>query len=372
MTHVLHLIDTYRIGGPGKTVINSARLIDPAYVVHVAAFTHPEERHNEFARAVTAAGIPFLPLPERKRFDVDHVRQTRRYIRDHDIRIVHAHGYKTDAFGYAVAWRLPVCLVTTHHGWIRNTWYDRLTAFGALQLTRLLDGVEVVSPALLAELPRSVRRSGRGDVVKNGIVIADYEPKGRRDAVRAELRCGPDVLLLGVIGRLSREKGCLEMVAAFAQLAERRPAARLAFIGEGPQREEIEAAARAAGVGDRVVMLGHRQVPPVLEALDVLVSPSHTEGISNAILEAMTAGVPVVATRVGGTPEILTDGVSGLLIPPADPGAIAEAVDRLAADDALADRLRRGARARIDEAFSFHARMRAEEAFYHRCLAQLR
>jgi len=345
MTHVLHLIDTYRIGGPGKTVINSARLIDPAYVVHVAAFTHPEERHNEFARAVTAAGIPFLPLPERKRFDVDHVRQTRRYIRDHDIRIVHAHGYKTDAFGYAVAWRLPVCLVTTHHGWIRNTWYDRLTAFGALQLTRLLDGVEVVSPALLAELPRSVRRSGRGDVVKNGIVIADYEPKGRRDAVRAELQCGPDVLMVGVIGRLSREKGCLEM---------------------------IEAAARAAGVGDRVVMLGHRQVPPVLEALDVLVSPSHTEGISNAILEAMTAGVPVVATRVGGTPEILTDGVSGLLIPPADPGAIAEAVDRLAADDALADRLRRGARARIDEAFSFHARMRAEEAFYHRCLARLR
>jgi glycosyltransferase involved in cell wall biosynthesis len=366
MIHVLHLIDTYRIGGPGKTVINSARMIDPAYQVHVAAFTHPDERHNEFARAVVAAGIPFLPLPETKRFDMEHVRLARRYIREHRVTIVHAHGYKTDAFGYAIARRLPVCLVTTHHGWIRNTWYDRLTAFGALQLTRVLAGVEVVSPALLAQLPASVRRSGRAEIVKNGIVTADYEPQGRREAVRESLGCAPGVPLLGVVGRLSPEKGCLDMIAAFAALADRRPAATLAFIGEGPQQADLAAEAARRGLADRVLMLGHRPVPPLLEALDVLVSPSHTEGISNAILEALTAGVPVVATRVGGTPEIVSDEVSGLLVPPADPPALAAAIARVLDDPGLAARLRHAGRARIDEAFSFEARMRTEEAFYRR------
>ena len=370
MIHVLHLIDTYRIGGPGKTVINSARMIDPAYTVHVAAFTHAEEKHNEFARAVVAAGIPFLALPETKRLDADHVRLARRYIREHDITIVHAHGYKTDAFGYAIAWGLPVCLVTTHHGWIRNTWYDHLTAYGALQLTRLLDGVEVVSPALLAQLPRSVRRSGRGEIVKNGIVTADYEPQGRRAAVRESLRCGPDVALIGVLGRLSPEKGCMDMIAAFARLSERHPEARLAFIGEGPQQEELVTEAARRGLGERVLMLGYQPVPPLLEALDVLVSPSHTEGISNAILEALTARVPVVATRVGGTPEIVTDDVSGLLVPPNDPAALAAAVARVLDDADLAARLRCGGRARIDEAFSFQARMRTEEAFYRKACAR--
>jgi glycosyltransferase involved in cell wall biosynthesis len=370
---VLHLIDTYRIGGPGKTVINSARFIDPAYVVHVGAFTHPDETHNEFARAVVAAGIPFLRLEERGRSDVvDHVRRTRQYIRDHDIRIVHAHGYKTDAFGWLSCLGMGRCLVTTHHGWIRNTRYDHWTAAGALQLTRLMHGVEVVSPALYEELPASVRHSGRGTIVRNGIVTADYQPRGRRAAVRDELGCAPDAVLLGVIGRLSEEKGCLDMVAAFAALAARQPRVRLAFVGEGPQREEIEAAARAQGVADRVLMLGYRPVPPVLEALDILVSPSHTEGISNAILEAMAAGAPIVATRVGGTPEIVTDGVSGLLVPSRNPAAMADALARVIDEPGLRDRLVAAGRTRIDEAFSFEARMRVEEAFYERCLARLK
>ena len=131
-----------------------------------------------------------------------------------------------------------------------------------------------------------------------------------------------------------------------------------------------EAARR--GLGERVLMLGYQPVPPLLEALDVLVSPSHTEGISNAILEALTARVPVVATRVGGTPEIVTDDVSGLLVPPNDPAALAAAVARVLDDADLAARLRCGGRARIDEAFSFQARMRTEEAFYRKACARSR
>lgn len=371
MIEVLHLIDTYRIGGPGKTIINSARYIDRArFRVHVAAFTHPEEARNEFAAAVRTAGIPFLDLPETRRVNVDHVPRLRRYIREAGIRIVHSHGYRSDLLAFVAtrSFRRPL-LVTTHHGWIRNSRRQEVATSIALWLCRRFDGVEVVSHRLLGELPPSIRDSGKAAVVHNGIVLDDYQPSGDRASIRAALALPPDAVLLGVIGRISIEKGVLEMVDAFAALAARQPAAHLAFIGEGPIQAAVEERIAAAGLTPRTRFVGHqRRIQPYYEALDLLVSPSRTEGISNVILEAMTMGCPVVATRVGGTPEILEDEVSGLLVEPQNPAALAAAIERVLTDAALRARLVQGGRLRVAREFAFEARMRKEEAFYLRLL----
>jgi glycosyltransferase involved in cell wall biosynthesis len=372
MIEVLHLIDTYRIGGPGKTIINSARYIDRSrYRVHVGAFTAIDERRNEFAHAVRTAGIPFLELRETRRVNLGHIGAMRRYVRAHGIRVVHAHGYRSDLLAYAATrgFGRPA-LVTTHHGWIRNNPRQELMTKVVIGLCRRFDGVEVVSHRLLDELPAAVRRR-TATVVHNAVVLDDYAPTGARAGIRAGLGLADDDVLLGVIGRISIEKGCLEMVDAFAQVAARHPRVHLAFIGEGPLTGEVEARAAAAGLGGRVRFLGHQtRVQPYYEAIDLLVSPSRTEGISNVILEALAFRRPVVATRVGGTPEILEDGVSGLLVPASEADSMAEAIGRVVGDRALYASLAAGGRRRIEDQFSFEARMRKEEAFYDRVLGR--
>jgi glycosyltransferase involved in cell wall biosynthesis len=371
MVDVLHLIDTYRIGGPGKTIINSAKFIDGAYRVHVGAFTRPQPGFDEFSSAVRAAGIPFLDLPERRRIEFGHVGLIRRYVREHGIRIVHPHGYRTDVLAYLATRRLPVIVVTTHHGWIRNNSRQELMARMALQVCRLLDGVEVVSRRLLDDLPGVVVRDGRAEVVHNAIVLGDYAPAGVGADVRHELSLPPDAELLGVVGRLSVEKGCLDMIVAFEILAASRPRLHLAFAGEGPQLAELRARAAQGPAGDRIHFVGYQaSVRRFYEAIDVLVSPSHTEGISNAILEGMVVGRPIVATRVGGTPELVEDLSSALLVESKRPPELAAAIARVLAEPPLRRSLVEGARRRVETEFAFPARMRKEEAFYERILTR--
>ena len=373
MIRVLHLIDTYRIGGPGKTIINSARYIDTGFHVHVGSFTSPQPGRDEFAAAVRAAGVPYLELRETRRVEPGHIGQIRRYVRQHDIRIVHAHGYRTDALTWLATRGLKTAFVTTHHGWIRNNPRQEAMARLGMQLSRLSDGLEVVSRRLLDEVPASLVRSGRVEVVHNAIVPEDYRPAGVRDAVRAELGASPGDVLLGVVGRLSVEKGCLEMMEAFAAVVRAQPAARLVFVGEGALLPALQEKAKAAGLDGRVHFAGYRSRPqPFYEAFDIVVSPSRTEGLPNALLEAMMLERPIVATAVGGTPELVEDGVSALLVEAERPAPLAAAIVRVIADPALARALVDGGTRRVQAEFTFPARMRKEEAFYRRVLARRR
>ncbi len=370
MIDVLHLIDTARIGGPGKTIINSARYIDhDRFRVHVASFTRLDDSRNEFADAVTHAGIPFLPLPETRRLNPSHLRAIRAYVRDHDIRVVHAHGYRSDVVSWLATRGTGAALVTTHHGWIRNHWRQALFTRIATRLSAQFDGVQVVSGHLLEELPDRLRRSGRVEVVHNAVVLDDYAPIGARAAHRHTLGVEDGHVLIGVVGRLSLEKGCLEMIDAFARVRARHPHARLVLVGEGPLEAEVRRRIDEQTLGGSVRIVPHqRDVRPVYEALDILVCPSRTEGLSNVIMEAMVYGLPVVATRVGGNGELVRDGSTGVLVPASQPEVMADGIGGLVDDAARRQALGAGGRARVQEAFSFDGRMRREERFYERVL----
>lgn len=370
MIQVLHLTDTYRIGGPGKTIINSAKYIDPGFRVHVSSFTSLDAERNEFASAVRDAGIPYLELRETGRFNPCHVARIRQYVLDHKIGLLHTHGYRTDVMGFLATRGLPVAIVTTHHGWIRNTRRQMLFTRLALRLCARFHGVELVSEQMRRELPSTLRHSSRVSVVHNGIVLGDYAPAGLRTSVRAELGVQSDDIVIGVIGRMSVEKGQVEMLDAMRSVREKVARAVLLFAGEGALRPVLERRAQDLGLDGRVRFVEHRQpVQPLYEAIDLLASPSRTEGLSNVILEALTFGVPVVATKVGGNPEIVEDGVSGLLVPARDPETMASALVRVLTDADLRSRLVSSGRRRVCEQFSFDARMRREERFYRTALA---
>jgi glycosyltransferase involved in cell wall biosynthesis len=146
---------------------------------------------------------------------------------------------------------------------------------------------------------------------------------------------------------------------------------KLAFVGEGPMRQALEARATALDLAGRVRFLGQwTPVQPFYEAVDCVASPSFTEGLSNVILESLAFGRPVVATAVGGNTEILEHEKSGLVVAPGDPDALATAMGRVFDDERLRARLVDGGLARVRSAFSFEARMRQEEAFYDRVMAR--
>ena len=171
-------------------------------------------------------------------------------------------------------------------------------------------------------------------VVENGIDTAVFRPGDRSDA-RARLGLPADSSLLVGVGHFLPAKGYAEAIEALAVLAATWPSLCLVLIGAGPEGDALRALAESRGVADRVLWPGvqqHQRVADYLRAADVFVHPSHSEGRPNAVLEAQACGIPVVATDVGGTSEIVEGGVTGHLVAPHDPAALAHAVDLVLRD----------------------------------------
>lgn len=368
IVRILHFIDHSRVGGPGKTILNSAKFIDRGrFEIYAACFCNGNG--SDLSRAVEERGIPHLALRDRNGVEWSHVSDMREYILANRIDVLHTHGYKTDFLG-VIQKRLAreLVLVTTHHGWIRNNLKQNMYAIAGMSLSRFFDGVMIVSRSMERFLPSSVKRRGAFTVIHNAIVMEDYECRGP-GGLRREFGVSESEILIGVIGRLSPEKGCLEMLAAFHAFRKEHERVKLVFIGEGVLRTELEGIAKRLGLRDKVIFAGYREpVAPVYGELDVLVCPSRTEGLSNVILEAMACRTPVIATDVGGNAEIITSGHDGILIKRACIEELRGPLLELTGSRYARERIIRNARRTVQERFSFAARMRKEEEFYSELL----
>jgi glycosyltransferase involved in cell wall biosynthesis len=200
-------------------------------------------------------------------------------------------------------------------------------------------------------------------VIRNGVELPERSPY---DA-RAELGLPPDSFVIGAVSRLYAVKGIQFLVQALAKTG----AQRLVVIGEGPEKPALEILAERLGVADRIHWLGHRpNAPNLMPAFDLFVQPSLHEGMPNTVLEAMAAGLPVVATAVGGTPEVVVHGVTGLLVPPKHPDALSKAISALLEDRDLGRRMGRAGRERVVEHFSVGRMIRETEELYAHLLAE--
>ncbi len=206
-------------------------------------------------------------------------------------------------------------------------------------------------------------------VIANGIDVERYAPDAAvRAAVRAEAGAGPGTPVLGMVGELTARKNHLVVVQQLGALRASHPGLQLWLVGEGPERGALLAAARDAGAGDALHLLGFRDdVPRLLQGIDVFCHPARREGFGYAVVEAMAAGKPVVAARASNLPEIVPDGVAGLLRDPDDGEGWRTAVASLLDDPALAARLDGAGRRRAGELYS-HGRMLDEVEAYFRGL----
>ncbi len=197
-------------------------------------------------------------------------------------------------------------------------------------------------------------------LIRNGVELPEEALSSRQEA-RAELGLPFNDLVIGTVSRLDPVKGVSFLVKALSQIDN----VCLAVIGDGPERAALESLANSLGVADQIHWTGHkRDASRLLPAFDLFVQPSLHEGLPNTVLEAMATDLPVVATAVGGTPEAVVDGVTGLLVPPRDPAALAEAITTLLRDPDLQRKMGRAGRERVEKYFSVERMVQQTEALY--------
>lgn len=263
--------------------------------------------------------------------------------------VLHAHTRVTQVLAHAVSTVTRVPYVTTCHGFFRPRPGRRLFPCWGERVIAISDAVE---EHLVEDFHVD---PGRVRLVYNGIDLDRFRPEARqamREAVRRELHVG-GAPVIGIVGRLSRSKGHLDLLEAFAQLRQGRPEARLLIVGDGDLKQEIVSRAEGLGIEPSLIWVpGTDDTARYLAAMDVFVFPTLQEGLGLALMEAQAAGVPVVATRIGGVPSLVEDGVTGWLVAPSTPGEIAAAVGRYLENPESARTIARQAAERVRERFS--------------------
>ena len=363
--NVLDLRDTSEIGGPGKTILETYRAIDQSrFRLHLGVFlTRHEKDDCPFVVAARRYGMPVHLVRGFNQYDPRLVTGVARLVKALKIDILHAHEVKSDVIGYLAARLCHVRTVTTLHGWIGNGLKQRVFTAMDRRIVRRFDRVIAVSSQIRSAVDHA--SGSEVHVLHNAIVVENYRRGPRPGVLDALIGRAPRRPVLVSIGRISREKGHADLVDALRIVARQGHRPDTLLIGDGPEREAVLQRIRAYGLQDWVHAPGYRDgIVPILNEADLLVLPSHTEGLPNAALEALAMEVPVLATRVGGTPEIITDGETGRLVEARAPEALAAAiVDFLNAPECWKATAVRG-RALVERQFEFGARTRHLEALY--------
>jgi glycosyltransferase involved in cell wall biosynthesis len=206
--------------------------------------------------------------------------------------------------------------------------------------------------------------------IANGISLRPYEKPVSREEARARLGWSRDAFMVGIVARVTAIKGHVRLVEVFSRILQQIPTAMLVIVGDGSAREAVERRIDELGLDSSVYFLGERQdVPLILSALNVFCLPSETEGMPITLLEAMAASRPVVVSTVGAIPDVVEDGVSGILVSPFDSAAIERALLAMAGDPERAARMGEAGRQRVSRDFSSETALRNYEALYAQMLA---
>ena len=302
-------------------------------------------QEGELARELRAAGVAVEVSPYASKFDPRQIGWLAGRLRARGATVVHAHGYKAGVIAGLAASRAALPAVKTEHGAMEPfTGLARLKMKIYLALDRWLtehrfEEVVYITSDLFRHRLWAGRRGAR--VIPNGIAAPSENG--------AAEKFDGDKFNVGIVGRLSPVKGHRVLLAALAAAA-RKDRLRLHVVGDGELRAELEATAKANGLD--VIFHGFvRNAMDMMARFDAVAMPSFNEGLPYTLLEAMHLGLPIAASRVGGMAEILDDGASALLVAPGDAAAWAQALDRLASDEALRRRIGDGARAAARERF---------------------
>ncbi len=367
---MLTLIDT--IAAPGGAEIlavrSTARLDRGRFQPYFCA---SRSAASTLGGELEAAGVPLLVLGRESPASIRPWASLGRLLRRERIDVLHAHKFGSNLWAAILGPLCRVPVVIAHeHSWAgeRGRFHqvldrrliarsvDAFVAVAAADARQMVD-VERIDPRLVRHIP-------------NG-VPAPAAAEG--PSLREELGIAADAPVVGYVGRLGAIKALDVLLDAVARLSERLPQVRTLLAGSGDEEERLRARSAGLGLGERVTFLGTRpDVERVFEAVDVSVICSDSEGMPLSALEAMAAGTPLIATRVGGLPEVVDDGVTGLLVPPRDPEALARALEAVLGDADRRGRMAAASRERHRREFELDHVVGLLEDLYEELFARSR
>ena len=365
---VLHLVDTLNVGGTETQMVQTAlRLRSTSHHVTVGCL----HAKGPLLEVLQQADIPVVEFCKKKTLlSVNGVYQLMRlalFLRRGQFHVIHAHDLWANLLGVPAAWlaRTPVIICSRRY-LADLDWYTPWRNKIIRTIYRLSTHVIVNSASVRQLLVERDRLSPEKiHVIYNGVDVDRFAGvRGDREGLLGSFGSGSKLIAV-VANMYSRVKGHACLIEAASIVCRAVPSAKFVLIGDGAARPKLEQQVRQAGLEENFLFLGCRQdVPELLACCDVSVLPSEAEAMPNSVLESMAAGLPVVATGVGGTPEIIVDGVDGLLVPPQDSQALAQAMLHILQDADFARRLSRSGQEKMQTHFGFDRLIAELEQLY--------
>jgi glycosyltransferase involved in cell wall biosynthesis len=348
-------------GGQRQSLFLVKELKKKGYLVYFVV-----QPDSPLHRKAAEAGLPVIPLRLRSEFDPWAVWRLSRAMKRRRCRLIHfhdAHGLAVGAQAARMA-RVPLRIISRRVDFpIRSLgkYTNDVDAIIAIS-----DGVRKV--LLDAGVPFSLVH-----VIPSGIDFSPFREAMSRDFLRREFSFAPDDYLVGIVAALEDHKGHTDLIQASRILKDQAPKIKFIVVGTGSLRLKLDKQAQNLGVDDIVFFLGFREdVPRILASLDLFVLSSHLEGMGSSLLDAMASRLPVVATQAGGIPEVVSHNETGLLVPPRNPEAFAQAILTLYRDRELAARLAKRGSDVVHQKFSAEAMAEKVIDLYQRLAAKKR
>lgn len=368
---IAHIVFSFRVGGLENGMVNLINRLPASQFRH--AIISLTDADPAFVARITRPDVQVIELHKQPGPGAALFPRMFRVLRELQPAIVHTRNLAAlEMVAPAWAARVPV-RIHGEHGrdvddpqgdrakprWVRRAYSPFVTQY--IALSRELENYLTTRVGIGKQ---------RVHVFCNGVDATRFHPAaGARQRLDGSPFNDPALCVVGTVGRLQAVKDQVGLVKAFGLIADRAPNLRLAIVGEGGMRGAIETAVRDSGLASKVWLAGERaDVPDVMRSFDIFTLPSIAEGISNTVLEAMASGLPVVATAVGGTPELVRDGETGSLVPAAAPQLLADALLALATDPARIKAQGLASRRRIEADFSLDAMVARYGSLYSRAL----
>jgi glycosyltransferase involved in cell wall biosynthesis len=367
---VVEVMATGTNGGAQEHVFALAsRLCSDRYDVRVISLSH-----GSSVRRLQKAGIEASVIDEPD--DRLAVQALADELAAFEPEVVHNHMYRAEVVGTLAALHLgekgcrrPAVISTVHSSRVRCV-DDREKL---RQLTPLMDRLIVVSRAIEQKIAEEGRKGAPISLIYNGVDLQRYNHQQPCCTLHEDYGIDVEAPIVGVVARLEAEKGHRTLIDAWPDVLAAVPSAWLLIIGEGSERDSLESQAQSLAIEHRVVFTGRREdVPAVTAALDISVLPSYREAQGLSVLEAMALSRPVVASAVGGIPEMIGDGVTGLLVPPHDCEALAAAIVRLLTDHPLADMIARAGHNLVHDRFCIEQMIESISGLYDEAALKMR
>jgi glycosyltransferase involved in cell wall biosynthesis len=353
---VVHLIHSVAYGGVETALINWLVNVDRSlFEISLICFANPGDTHLPFAEAAERYGLKVETIPlSRRKPVISAARRLRSMMRDKSADILHSHNCYADVVAAVAALRFPVKTITTLYVWEDFGFKRNLIQKVDEIAIRYLDKVTAHCEETRI---RTIQR-GFDEAAVNTLICgfqsrsASLSPGQRREG-RARFGAGDEHIVLANVARFYPEKTQDGLLRSFLEINRRHPETRLWIAGVGPLEDSLKALCSELGLDDRVTFVGFvADLSEFMALVDIQVHPAHTEGVALAICEGMAAGLPIVASRVGGLPEVLHHDSTGVLVPPRDEAAFAEAVCELIEDAPRRARIGAAARRFIEQDYS--------------------